>query len=163
MNLLIGVDRAGRQSRVRRIYYLCLFLSRFTILSREAVIYTWHRPEICKRSSQELVWRCQTVGLDHARRRRALIKGLVTLAYSSCASTNIVVEPIRFKHCLNCVFDNVVREYPQNYLKDTWRNTWSFCSQSRKWQNCWYQALNYEQKVILRTISDIHHFSLTRR
>ena len=37
----------------------------------------------------------------------------------SCASTNIVVEPIRFKHCLNCVFDDVLREYPQNYLKDT--------------------------------------------
>ena len=100
-----------------------------------------------------LIWRCQTLGLDRARLWRALIKGLVTLAYSSCASTNIVVEPIRFKHCLNCVFDDVLREYPQNYLKDTRRNTWSFCSQSRKWQNCWYQALNYEQKVILRTIS----------
>ena len=37
-------------------------------------------------------------------RLRVLIKGLVTLAYSSCASTTIVVEPIRFKDPFKIAF-----------------------------------------------------------
>ena len=85
-----------------------------------------------------------------------LIKGLVTLAYSSCASTSIVVEPIRFEHCLNCIFDDVSARIPSELFERHMAKHVEFLFTVEKVVKLLgYQALDlkYEQKVILRTIS----------
>ena len=56
--------------------------------------YNYDSGPTCTRSYTGLVWRSQTLKKT-ARANRALFKGLVTLAFICCASTTIVVEPIK--------------------------------------------------------------------